>query len=69
MLSLILIVIAAIFFTGIINRVKSIASGRKGPGILQPVKDVIGSLRSALCTAKPPVLCFRLRRPFTFRPW
>jgi len=41
MLSTVLIIIAAIFFTGIINRTKSIASGRKGPGILQPMKDVI----------------------------
>ena len=41
MLSLILILIASLFFTGIIIRTKSIASGRKGPGIMQPIKDVI----------------------------
>jgi formate hydrogenlyase subunit 4 len=41
MLSLFLILIAAIFFTGIVIRTKSLASGRKGPGILQPIKDVI----------------------------
>ena len=41
MLSFILIILASLFFTGIIIRVKSIASGRKGPGIFQPVKDVI----------------------------
>lgn len=40
MLSLILIIIASLFFTGIIIRVKSLASGRKGPGIFQPLKDV-----------------------------
>ncbi|MBI5539174.1 MAG: NADH-quinone oxidoreductase subunit H [Bacteroidia bacterium] len=40
MLSLLLILIAAFFFTGIIIRTKSIASGRKGPGIFQPIKDV-----------------------------
>lgn len=40
MLSVILIVIAGFFFTGVIIRVKSIASGRKGPGIFQPIKDV-----------------------------
>jgi formate hydrogenlyase subunit 4 len=40
MLSLILILIASLFFTGIIIRTKSISSGRKGPGIFQPVKDV-----------------------------
>lgn len=41
MLSLLLIIIAALFFTGIIIRTKSIMSGRKGPGIFQPIKDVI----------------------------
>ncbi|MDO8930106.1 MAG: NADH-quinone oxidoreductase subunit H, partial [Bacteroidota bacterium] len=40
MLSLVLILIASLFFTGIIIRVKSISSGRKGPDIFQPVKDV-----------------------------
>ncbi len=40
MLSLLLIILAALFFTGVINRTKSLFSGRKGPGILQPVKDV-----------------------------
>jgi formate hydrogenlyase subunit 4 len=40
MLSLVLILITSLFFTGIIIRTKSISSGRKGPGIFQPVKDV-----------------------------
>ena len=31
---------SAVFFPGIIVRVKSIASGRKGPGILQPWKNI-----------------------------
>lgn len=40
MLSLVLILIVSFFFTGVILRVKSISSGRKGPGIFQPIKDV-----------------------------
>ena len=40
MLSLVLILMTSLFFTGVIIRTKSIASGRKGPGIMQPVKDV-----------------------------
>jgi formate hydrogenlyase subunit 4 len=40
MISFVLILIAAFFFPGIILRTKSIASGRKGPGILQPIKDI-----------------------------
>ena len=35
-----LILLAAIFFPGIIIRTKSILSGRKGPGILQPMIDI-----------------------------
>lgn len=45
MTSLILILISALFFNGIIGRVKSICAGRKGPGIMQPVKDVIRLFR------------------------
>jgi formate hydrogenlyase subunit 4 len=41
MLSILLILFCSIFFTGIILRTKSITSGRKGPGLLQPIKDVI----------------------------
>ncbi len=35
-----LILLAAVFFPGIIIRTKSLVSGRKGPGILQPVHDI-----------------------------
>ena len=41
MLSVILILVAACFFTGVINRTKSILSGRKGPGIFQPIRDIV----------------------------
>ncbi|MDR3093848.1 MAG: NADH-quinone oxidoreductase subunit H [Bacteroidales bacterium] len=55
MLSFILIFIASLFFVGIIGRTKSILSGRKGPGILQPVYDYLrlfgkGSVYSKLTT-------------------
>jgi formate hydrogenlyase subunit 4 len=40
MMGFILILIAAFFFPGIILRTKSLLSGRKGPGVLQPVKDI-----------------------------
>lgn len=39
-ISLVLIITASLFFTGIIIRTKSIFSGRKGPGIFQPLKDI-----------------------------
>ena len=40
MAGIILIIAAAIFFPGMILRTKSLLSGRKGPGILQPMLDI-----------------------------
>ncbi len=40
MMTIIFILIAALFFPGIILRSKSIFAGRKGPGLFQPIKDV-----------------------------
>jgi formate hydrogenlyase subunit 4 len=40
MIGIVLMLIAAFFFPGIILRTKSITSGRKGPGIFQPIKDI-----------------------------
>ncbi|MCQ2226414.1 MAG: NADH-quinone oxidoreductase subunit H [Bacteroidales bacterium] len=45
MIGFILILIASFFFTGIVIRVKSIAQGRKGPVILQPMYDIWRLLR------------------------
>lgn len=60
MLSLILIVIAALFFTGVINRVKSIASGRKGPGIFQPVKDVVRLFKKGVVYSETTSFVFQI---------
>jgi formate hydrogenlyase subunit 4 len=40
MIGFVLIVIAAFLFPGIIIRAKSLSSGRKGPGLLQPARDI-----------------------------
>jgi formate hydrogenlyase subunit 4 len=40
MISLLLILLMSMFFTGFIVRTKSILSGRKGPGIFQPMRDI-----------------------------
>lgn len=60
MLSLILILIASFFFTGIILRTKSIAAGRKGPGIFQPVKDVIRLFRKGMVYSNTTSVIFRI---------
>lgn len=60
MLSFILILIAGFFFTGIINRTKSICAGRKGPGILQPVKDVVRLFRKGSVYSNTTSIVFRI---------
>ncbi len=60
MLSLFLILIASLFFTGIIIRTKSIASGRKGPGIFQPIKDVIRLFKKDAVYSKTTSFVFQI---------
>jgi len=60
MLSVILIVIASLFFTGVINRVKSLTSGRKGPGILQPIKDVLRLFRKGVVYSETTSFVFQI---------
>jgi formate hydrogenlyase subunit 4 len=60
MLSALLILIAALFFTGIVNRTKSLASGRKGPGILQPLKDVRRLFRKGSVYPETAGIIFRI---------
>lgn len=60
MISLILILLTSLFFTGIIIRIKSITSGRKGPGILQPVKDVIRLFKKGSVYSQTTTLIFQI---------
>lgn len=60
MLSFILIILAALFFTGIIIRTKSLASGRKGPGVLQPLHDVIRLFKKGAVYSHTTGIIFKL---------
>lgn len=60
MLSILLILFISLFFTGIVIRTKSIASGRKGPGILQPVKDVVRLFRKGSVYSNTTSIIFRV---------
>jgi len=60
MISFILIILTSLFFGGIIIRTKSIASGRKGPGILQPVKDVIRLLKKGAVFSRTTSFIFQI---------
>ncbi len=60
MAGLILILIAASFFPGLIVRTKSLASGRKGPGIFQPVKEIGILLRKGSVFSNTTGLIFQI---------
>jgi formate hydrogenlyase subunit 4 len=59
-LSLLLILVTSLFFTGIIVRTKSILTGRKGPGIMQPMKDILRSLRKGSVYSETTSIIFQL---------
>jgi formate hydrogenlyase subunit 4 len=60
MLSLGLIIIASLFFGGIILRSKSLASGRKGPGLFQPLKDIIRLLKKGAVYSQTTSFIFQI---------
>lgn len=60
MISFILIIITSLFFGGIIIRTKSIVSGRKGPGIFQPIKDVIRLFKKGAVYSKTTSFIFQI---------
>lgn len=66
MVALLLILIIAIVFPGLIVRAKSIASGRKGPGILQPVRNVLVLLRKGMVYSNITGMITRIAPPVVF---
>jgi formate hydrogenlyase subunit 4 len=53
-------IIASLFISGIIIRTKSITSGRKGPGIMQPMKDIMKLLKKGSVYSKTTSWIFQL---------
>ncbi len=60
MISLILILLTSLFFTGIVIRTKSIFSGRRGPGVLQPIKDIWRLFRKGAVYSETTSIIFRI---------
>jgi len=60
MVSLILILFASFFIMGIISRTKSIASGRKGPGIFQPMRDIFRLWKKGSVYSKSTSFIFQI---------
>lgn len=63
MLSFILIAAAAIYFPGVIIRAKSLFSGRKGPGILQPWRDIFRLLQKGSVYSTASSFVFQIAAP------
>ena len=60
MVSFILILLASLFFMGIVVRTKSLAAGRKGPGIFQPMKDIFRLWKKGSVYSKTTGLIFKI---------
>jgi len=60
MTGIILIMLVSFLFPGVILRTKSIASGRKGPGLLQPVYDIGVLLRKGSVFSNTTGLIFQI---------
>jgi formate hydrogenlyase subunit 4 len=59
-MGILLAILTAVFFPGVILRVKSISAGRKGPGILQPWKNILVLLRKGSVFSTTTSFIFRL---------
>ncbi len=66
MISLLLIVISALFFTGIIVKVKAKIGARKMPSILQPIYDVIRLFKKGAIYSSTTSLIFKLAPLISF---
>lgn len=60
MISFILMIVASLFVSGIIVRTKSMMSGRKGPGIMQPMKDIVRLLKKGTVYSNTTSWVFRV---------
>lgn len=58
--ALLLILITSLFFTGVISRTKSLMSGRRGPGLWQPLKDLHRLLRKGQVISPTTSVVFRV---------
>jgi len=63
---MLLILFCSVFFTGIILRTKSITSGRKGPGVMQPIKDVLRLFKKGSIYSETTSIIFRIAPVITF---
>lgn len=56
----VLIILSSLFFPGVITKTKAMLSGRKGPGILQPLYDILRMLRKGNVYSTTTSIIFQL---------
>ena len=66
MISFGLIFLSSLFFTGIVIRAKSLASGRKGPGIFQPIRDIIRLFKKGAVYSETTSFIFQIAPSVNF---
>ncbi len=57
---IIMILLTCLVFPGIITRTKSIASGRKGPGLFQPMLDILRLLKKGIVYSTTSSFIFKI---------
>ncbi len=55
-----MIFLASLFFIGVINRVRSLSSGRKGPGIIQNMWDILRLFRKSSIYSRDTSFVFQI---------
>lgn len=60
MISLLLILLTAILFIGVLNRTRSLLSGRKGPGFFQVIKDLFRMFRKGSTFSTTTSMIFQM---------
>jgi formate hydrogenlyase subunit 4 len=60
MMPILVIFIASLLFPGIINLTRSFFSGRKGPGLLQPVRDIVRLLKKGSIISRTTTWIFQM---------
>lgn len=60
MLTIILIFTATLFFVGILNKTKAIAGGRKGPGLMQHIYDILRLLNKQTVYSTTTSIIFKI---------
>lgn len=66
MQSLLLILAVSLLFQGIIIKTKSLLTGRKGPGLFQPTRDIVRLLRKGVVVSETTTLLFQISASIYF---